>query len=134
MTATLVRPARAAERFQAIAQARAAHLEFADVVAGLDLDDRTVWTAAERAVARVSAEANGVTSALTGQRWMVAEPGLPPVVRVRELSVAQRRMDAALESAASSTQFTELVATLKGSADRVSEAARWLTVLTAAAE
>lgn len=131
-TATLVRPA-PAEASEAVALVRAAHDEFVDVVAGLDLDDRAVWAAADRSVARVSAEAYAMASALTGDRWAVAQPGVPPVVRIRELSVAQRRMFAALDASASGAS-TELFVALKRSASRVTESARWLGIVTAVAE
>ena len=115
----------------AVGQALDAHRRFADVVAGLDLDDRVVWAAADRSAARISVEANDVVAALTGERWAVAPPGVPPVVRVRELSVALRRMEAALTLRAGSGRVEELAAVLTGMASRVTESARWLGIVTA---
>jgi hypothetical protein len=131
-TATLDRPARVFVR-PVVTLALAAHREFTDVVVGLDLDDRATWAAADRSLARVSAEANDVVSALTGERWPVAVPGVPPVVRLRELSAAQRRLDAELDRWAGSERLGELAADLRGSATRVAESARWLGIVTASA-
>ncbi|HEX6337299.1 MAG TPA: hypothetical protein VFZ85_10115 [Jiangellaceae bacterium] len=129
-TATLERPTAQAAVFTAVTAVLAAHREFTDVVARLDLDDRAGWAAADHSVARVSAEANDVVTALTGQRWPVAAPGVPPVVRVRELSVAQRRMEAALDRDAGSERLADLAADLSGSASRVVESARRLGIVT----
>jgi hypothetical protein len=129
--ATLERPARVAV-LAVVTLALDAHREFTDVVAGLDLDDRVTWAVADRSVARVSAEANDVVTALTGERWSVAAPGVPPVVRLRELSAAQRRMDATLDRWTGSARLGELAADLRGSATRVAESARLLSIVTAA--
>jgi hypothetical protein len=131
-TATLDRPARVFVG-PVVTLALDAHRKFTDVVADLDLDDRVTWAVADRSLARVSAEANDVVSALTGERWPVAAPGVPPVVRVRELSAAQRRLDAALDRCAGSERLGELAADLRGSATRVAESARRLGIVTAAA-
>lgn len=110
--------------------ALAAHREFTHIVSSLDLGDRVRWAAADRLVAGVTTEANDVVTALTGERWLLAAPGVPPVVRVRELSAAQRRLEAALDRCAGSERFHELGAYLSGSANRVTESARQLGVVT----
>ncbi|HEX6231837.1 MAG TPA: hypothetical protein VFZ63_01800 [Jiangellaceae bacterium] len=135
MTAAILQRSATAERERdAVALVRDAHRQVADLVAELDLDDRAVWVTADRSVARVVAEAYGVVGALTGEQWSVAEPGVPPVVRIRELSVAQRRLDATLDKPANRVQAPEVLAALAGSATRVTEAARWLSIVTRAAE
>lgn len=135
MTAAILQRSATAERERdAVALVRDAHRQVADLVAELDLDDRAVWVTADRSVARVVAEAYGVVGALTGEQWSVAEPGVPPVVRIRELSVAQRRLDATLDKPANRVQAPEVLAALAGSATRVTEAARWLSIVTGAAE
>lgn len=132
--ATLQHSATAEQERDAVALVRDAHREVADLVAELDLDGRAVWATADRSVARVAAEAYGVVGALTGEQWSVAEPGVPPVVRIRELSVAQRRLDATLDKLANRGQAPEVLAALAGSATRVTESARWLSIVTGAAE
>jgi hypothetical protein len=135
MTAAILQRSATAERERdAVALVRDAHRQVADLVAELDLDDRAVWVTADRSVARVAAEAYGVVGALTGEQWSVAEQGVPPVVRIRELSVAQRRLDATLDKLANRVQAPEVLAALAGSATRVTEAARWLSIVTGAAE
>lgn len=127
--ATLERPGRVTARSAAI-RALDAHREFADVVSGLDLDDRAIWAAADRLVARVSTQANDVVIALTAERYSVAAPGVPPVVRVRELIAAQRRLEAAVDRWAGSERLSELTADLSDSASRVTESASRLGIVT----
>lgn len=76
---------------------RAAHLEAADIVAGLDLDDAALWRAADGFVADIAAAAYDFAARLTGDPPVPTAAGVPPVVRVRELAAAQRRLVRALD-------------------------------------
>jgi hypothetical protein len=74
------------------ADLQAAHLEAAGIVAELDLDDTAVWRAADGFVADIAAAAYDVAPKLTGDPPVQVAARVPPVVRVRELATAQRRL------------------------------------------
>jgi hypothetical protein len=76
---------------------RTAHLDAAALVAELDLDDRRLWRRVDRVVAELAGAAYDLAAALTGTRTGTVAAYVPPVVRVRELASAQRRLFAALE-------------------------------------
>jgi hypothetical protein len=100
-TATLHHSPADAARTQTITSARpsvrAAHLEAAAVVADLDLDDRGLWRRVDRVVAELAGSAYDIAAAVTGTRSGAVAAYVPPVVRVRELASAQRRLFAALD-------------------------------------
>jgi hypothetical protein len=81
-----------------------AHLQAAAVAAELDLDDAELWEQANGIVAALSAEANRWTEVLTGESATSPAVLAPPVVRLRELAVAQSRLLAALNGAMLSEQ------------------------------
>lgn len=76
----------------ALADLRIAHLEAAAVVAELALDDAALWRAADGFVADIAVAAYDVAAKLTGDPPVRAAVRVPPVVRVRELAAAQRRL------------------------------------------
>src|SRR5215207_7530623 len=76
---------------------RAAHLEAAATVAELDLDDAALWRQADGVVAAVSAASYDLAAVMTGGRPGRTATGVRPIVRVRELAVAQRGMLAVLD-------------------------------------
>jgi hypothetical protein len=79
------------------ADVRAAHLEAAALVAELDLDTRRLWRRVDRVVVELAAAAYDLAAAVTGTPAGVVAAYVPPVVRVRELASAQRRLFAALD-------------------------------------
>lgn len=76
----------------AAADLQAAHLEVAGIVAEMDLEDTALWRAADGFVADIAAAAYDVAAKLTGDPPVRAAVRVPPVVRVRELAAAQRRL------------------------------------------
>jgi hypothetical protein len=76
-----------------------AHLQASAVAAELDLDDAELWEQADGIVAALSAEAYRWTEVLTGEPATRAAVLAPPVVRLRELAVAQSRLLAVLNGA-----------------------------------
>jgi hypothetical protein len=76
---------------------RTSYLEAAALVAELDLDDRRLWHRVDRVVAELASAAYDLAAALTGTRAGAVAAYVPPVVRVRELASAQRRLFAALD-------------------------------------
>lgn len=81
----------------AVAELRAAHLAAAGAVAELHLDDATRWRESDGFVADLTAAAYQLAAELTGSPPGRPAARVPPVVRVRELATAQRRMFAALD-------------------------------------
>ena len=73
-----------------LAELGTAHLQAAAVAAELDLDDAELWEQADGIVVALSAEAYRWTEVLTGESATSAAVLAPPVVRLRELSVALR--------------------------------------------
>jgi hypothetical protein len=103
-----------------------AHLQAAAVAAELDLDDAELWEQADGIVAALSAEAYRWTEVLTGESATSAVLA-PPVVRLRELAVAQSRLLAALNGATLSEQSAgPLLTAADRSARRVRMLARRL--------
>jgi hypothetical protein len=84
-------------RTENLTDVRAIHLEAAAVVAELDLDDRELWQRVDRVVAELAGAAYDLAAAVTGSPPVTVAAYLPPVVRVRELASAQRRLFAALD-------------------------------------
>jgi hypothetical protein len=80
-----------------LADLRAAHLDVAATVAELDLDDAALWRQADGVVAAVSAASYDLAAVMTGGRPGRPATGVRPIVRVRELAVAQRSMLALLD-------------------------------------
>ena len=76
---------------------RVAHHEAAAIVAELDLDDARLWHQAEGIVIEITSAAYAVTSQVSGAPADVTASRVPPIVRVRELATAQRRLFAALD-------------------------------------
>ena len=74
-----------------------AHSEVAASVAEFDLDDSTLWQQVDSLVADTAGAAYALTEALTDEPAPRPARGVPPVVRVRELATAQRRLLAALD-------------------------------------
>ena len=74
-----------------------AHTEAIAAVAEFDLDDSTLWQQVDSLVADTAGAAYALTEAVTGEAAPRPAPGVPPVVRVRELATAQRRLLAALD-------------------------------------
>jgi hypothetical protein len=74
-----------------------AHSEVAASVAEFDLDDSTLWQQVDSLVADTAGAAYALTEAVTGEPAPRPAPGVPAVVRVRELATAQRRLFAALD-------------------------------------
>jgi hypothetical protein len=81
----------------AVAELRAAHLAAAGAVAELHLDDATRWRESDGFVADLTAAAYQLTAELTGRPPGRPAARVPPVVRVRELATAQRRLFAVLD-------------------------------------
>lgn len=75
-----------------LADLRTAHLEVAATVAELDLDDAALWRQADGVVAAVTAASYDLTAVMTGGRPGRPATGVRPIVRVRELAVAQRSL------------------------------------------
>ena len=73
-----------------LAELGTAHLQAAAVAAELDLDDAELWEQADGIVVALSAEAYRWNEVLTGESATSAAVLAPPVVRLRELSVALR--------------------------------------------
>lgn len=98
MSTATIGPVVALERAPAdLTALRASHLALAADVAELDLDDARMWESADAIVAGIAAEANAMTTLLTGQPTPPTAAIAPPIARVRELAVAQRRMLAAMD-------------------------------------
>jgi hypothetical protein len=76
---------------------RKAHLKVAATVAELDLDDAALWRQADGVVAAVSAASYDLAAVMTGGRPGRTATGVRPIVRVRELAVAQRSLLALLD-------------------------------------
>ena len=81
-----------------------AHMQAAAVAAELDLDDVELWEWADDIVAALSAEAYRWAAVLTGESATSPAVLARPVVRLRELAVAQSRLLAALNGATLSEQ------------------------------
>jgi hypothetical protein len=74
-----------------------AHSEVAASVAEFDLDDSTLWQQVDSLVADTAGAAYALTEALIDEPAPRPARGVPPVVRVRELATAQRRLLAPLD-------------------------------------
>lgn len=107
------------------AELRAAHLEVAAIVAEFDLGYASLWAKTAAIVSDVVAEANDMTAALTGEPPGTTTTGVPPVVRVRELAAAQRRLFGVLDTRTSPDQRSAL----RQSAERVHGLGQWLAHL-----
>ena len=100
---TLIEPtvpsARSAQRRETEPSAAliVAHSEVAASVAEFDLDDLRLWQQVDSLVADTAGAAYALTEALTGEPTPRPARGVPPVVRVRELATAQRRLLGALD-------------------------------------
>jgi hypothetical protein len=96
---TLERPRhRAIGDIQAVlTDLRSAHLEFAAAAAGLTPNPAAVWADLDRIIAAASTEAYDLAAVLTGRRATSPARHVPPVVRLRELAVAQRSLSWALD-------------------------------------
>jgi hypothetical protein len=81
----------------ALAELRTAQLEAAAVVASFDLDDTDLWRRVDRTVAGLAAASYRLTAAVTGRAAGATATRVPPVVRVRELAVAQGRLAGVLD-------------------------------------
>ena len=80
-----------------LADLRVAHHEAAAIVADLDLDNAGLWREVEGIIIEITAAAYAVTSLVTGAPAEVTASQVPPIVRVRELATAQRRLFAAMD-------------------------------------
>src|SRR5262245_13293339 len=80
-----------------LAELRVAHDEAAAIAAELDLDDARLWREVEGIVIEITSAAYAVTSRVTGAPAEVTASLVPPIVRVRELATAQRRLFAAMD-------------------------------------
>jgi hypothetical protein len=104
---------------------RAVHLEVAAIVAEFDLGDATLWTKTAEIVSDVVTEASDMAALLAGAPSETPATGVPPVVRVRELAAAQRRLFGVLDVETPAVQQR----TLRESADRVHGLGQWLAHL-----
>lgn len=106
-----------------LAELGMAHLWAAALTAELDLDHRGLWEQADVIVAELSTEAYHVTAVVTGEPATSAAVRVAPIVRLRELAVAQSRLLAALKAATQSEQSTGAILT---AADRSARRVRML--------
>jgi hypothetical protein len=98
MTAiTIDRASAGRDATKALEDLRIAHHEAAAIVAELDLDDAGLWREVEGIVTEITAAAYAVSSQVTGAPANATASRVPPIVRVRELATAQRRLFAALD-------------------------------------
>jgi hypothetical protein len=104
---------------------RAVHLEVAAIVAEFDLGDATLWTKTAEIVSDVVTEASDMAALLAGAPAETPATGLPPVVWVRELAAAQRRLFGVLDVETPVDQRRAL----RESADRVHGLGQWLAHL-----
>jgi hypothetical protein len=104
---------------------RAVHLEVAAIIAEFDLGDAALWTKTADIVSDVVTEASNMAALLAGAPSETPAAGLPPVVRVRELAAAQRRLLGVLDVETSVDQRRAL----RESADRVHGLGQWLAHL-----
>jgi hypothetical protein len=100
-----------------------AHLQAAAVAAELDLDHARLWEQADGIVAELSTEAYHMTEAVTGEPATSPMALAPPIVRLRELAVAQSRLLAVLDGA---TGLQQSAGTLLTAAHRSARRARTL--------
>lgn len=101
---------------------RAVHLEVAAIIAEFDLGDTTLWAKTAEIVSDVVTEASDMAALLAGVPSETPATGAPPVVRVRELAAAQRRLFGVLDA---ETPVDRRPALLE-SADRVHGLGQWL--------
>jgi hypothetical protein len=101
-----------------LADLRTAHLQAAAVAADLDLDHAALWKKADGVVAALSTEAYQTTEVFTGEPATSAAVLAVPIVRLRELSVAQSRLLAVLNGATLSEQSTGTLRTVAHSSAR----------------
>jgi hypothetical protein len=106
-----------------LAELGTAHVRAAALAAELDLDHAGLWEQADDIVAELSTEAYHLTEEVTGKPTPSAAVLAAPIVRLRELAVAQSRLLAALTGATQSEQST---GTLLTAAHRSSRRVRML--------
>ncbi|HEU4543584.1 MAG TPA: hypothetical protein VFR23_20800 [Jiangellaceae bacterium] len=82
-----------------LAELGSAHLQAAAIAAELDLDHAQLWEQADGIVVRLSTEAYHMTAVATGEPATNTAALAPPIVRLRELAVAQSRLFALLNRA-----------------------------------
>jgi len=104
---------------------RAVHLEVAAIVAEFDLGDAPLWTKTSEIISDVVTEASDMTALLAGAPSGTPATGVQPVVRVRELAAAQRRLFGVLDVDTPVDQRRAL----RESADRVHGLGQWLALL-----
>jgi len=104
---------------------RAVHLEVAAIIAEFDLGDATLWAKTAEIVSDVVTEASDMAALLAGAPSETPTTGAPPVVRVRELAAAQRRLFGVLDVETPVDQRRAL----RESADRVHGLGQWLAHL-----
>jgi hypothetical protein len=94
-----VQPAHIAHNHEATPWAAliTAHSEARAAVGEFDLDDSGLREQVDSLVADIAGTAYTLTEALTGEPTPRPARGAPPVVRVRELATAQRRLLATLD-------------------------------------
>ncbi|HEX6578572.1 MAG TPA: hypothetical protein VF082_09390 [Jiangellaceae bacterium] len=107
----------------ALAELGTAHVRAAALAAELDLDHTGLWEHADDIVAELSTEAYYVAGVVTGEPATSAAVRVAPIVRLRELAVAQSRLLAALTAAAPSERSTGALLT---AADRSARRVRML--------
>lgn len=128
-TITVPRHRDQAELREATAALHAGHAQAAQAVAALDLDDPGVWAAADGLVSALAAEAYWLTARLSGDPPIVPAVRVPPVVRLRELAVAQRGLAARLPAPADSADADWFIAHARRSTARVDQLRRLLSYL-----
>ena len=106
-----------------LAELHMAHRWAAALTAELDLDHTGLWEQADVIVAELSTEAYHLTAVVTGEPATSAAVRVTPIVRLRELAVAQSRLRAALNAAMQSEQSTGVLFT---AADRSARRVRML--------
>lgn len=128
-TITVPRHREQAELREAAAALHSAHARAAQAAAALDLDDPGVWAAADGLITALAAEAYWLTSRLSGDPPVAPAVRLPPVVRLRELAVAQRALAARLPAPADPADQDWFIAHARRSTARVDQLRRLLSYL-----
>jgi hypothetical protein len=94
-----------------LAELGTAHVRAAALAAELDLDHAELWEQADDIVAELSTEAYHLTEVVTGEPTTGAAALAAPIVRLRELAVAQSRLLAALTAATHSERSSRTLVT-----------------------
>lgn len=98
MTITTIHPAGTRRHYaDALADLRTAHLDAAQIVADVDLDDTELWREVDGFVADITAAAYRLTAETSGDPPVSTAARARPVARVRELATAQRRLFGTLD-------------------------------------